>query len=228
MIRRTPLMAALVATALLAVGCSSLLAPQPNLTRYYFLSPMTDAGRPSTLTANVGLRIGLGPLKLPDYLNRTERAVRVGPNQIRFMENQCWAEPLDANVGRVLSQNVRVRLEAAQVVTLPTTLAVRRAYDVPIEILRFDSTGKGAAELSARWGIKDSKTDEVLFTHETDIVEPATGSDTEAAVAALSRALGRWSDEIASALVQVSAAHPMPAAKEGERPSGRGPKRSAR
>ncbi len=228
MIRRTPLLAALVVTALLASGCSSLLAPRPNLTCYYFLSPMTNGGPTTERTADVGLTVGLGPLKLPEYLNRTERAVRVGPNQLRFLENQRWAEPLEANVGRVLSQNLRGRLETARILTLPTALAVRRAYDVPLEILRFESTGKGDAELSARWGIKDGKTDEILFTHETDIVEPATGRDADAAVAALSRALGRWSDEIGAALVQVSAAHPVPAAKEGDRPSGRAPKRSAR
>jgi hypothetical protein len=204
-----------------------MLAPRPNLTCYYFLSAMTNGGPTSERTPAIGLTVGLGPLKLPEYLNRTERAVRVGPNQLRFLENQRWTEPLEANVSRVLSQNLRERLETARILTLPTVLAVRRAYDVPLEILRFESTGKGDAELSARWGIKDGKTDEILVANETHIVEPATGPDAEAAVAALSRALGRWSDEIGSALLQVSAAHPVPAAKEGGRPSGRAPKRPA-
>jgi uncharacterized protein len=212
---------ALAAATLFAAGCSGILAPRPNLTRYYLLSPMAEGAATSERGSDVEFTVGLGPLQLPDYLNRTERAVRVGPNQMRFLENERWAEPLDVSVTRVLSQNLTGRLERIRVVTLPTILPVQCAYDVPLEILRFESTAKGDAELDARWSIKDGKTGKILITNETRFVEPAKGPGADAAITALNRALGRWSDEIASTLLRVSAAHGDAA------PSGRGPQRSA-
>jgi uncharacterized lipoprotein YmbA len=203
--RFTGLTAGLLLVILFAAGCSSLLAPRPNRARFYILSMTADTGAASERGTEVDLTVGLGPLKLPDYLNRPQRAVRVGPNQIRFLDDERWAEMLDANIVRVLSENLTARLGNARVLTLPTFIAQPRAYDVPLEILRLDSTAKGDAELSARWGIKDGKTGTFLVTRETHIVEPATGSDADAAVAALSRVLGRWSDDIGAALTRLRA-----------------------
>jgi uncharacterized lipoprotein YmbA len=163
-------------------------------------------------------------LKLPDYLNRTERAVRVGPNQLRYIEDDRWAEPIDANVARVLSQDLTARLGTARVLVLPTLQATRRTYDVPLEILHFESTANGNAELEARWGIKDAQTGAILLTTETHVTEPAQGADTAAAVAALSRALDRWSEEIAAAVPRVRAAHPTSSAEDGRPTRGKGSK----
>ncbi|MFI5398264.1 MAG: membrane integrity-associated transporter subunit PqiC [Candidatus Binatia bacterium] len=227
MTRRLSLVAAVTVTALLTAGCGSLLAPRPNRTRFYFLSPAAEASDANKQASDVDLTVGLGPLKLPDYLNRTQQAVRVGPNQIRFLEDDRWAEALDANVVRVLSQNLTARLGNVRVLTLPTFLAPPRAYDVPLEILRFESTASGDAELSARWGIKDGKTDTLLVTAETHLVEPATGSGADAAVAALSRALGHWSDEIGAALTRVRAAQPPSTASAADKGAARKAKKKS-
>jgi uncharacterized lipoprotein YmbA len=195
---------ALFAVTLPGAGCS-VLAPRPNLARHYFLSADAAAQRTNAEAGQIDSTVGLGPLKLADYLNRAERAVRVGPNQIRFMENEYWAESLDANILSVLSQNLTARLGPARVVTLPTSLGGHRTYDVPLEILRFESTPKGDAELHARWEVKDTQAAELLLTTETHITEPAQSADPGAAVAALSRALSRWSEEIAAALERLRA-----------------------
>jgi uncharacterized lipoprotein YmbA len=225
--RRSLSLAALAVVPMCVTGCS-ILQPRPDRTRYYSLSAVAGPGQPGEQPMGGDLTVGLGPLKLPDYLNRTERAIRVGPNQLRYIEDDRWAEPIDANVARVLSQDLTARLGTARVLVLPTLQSARRTYDVPLEILRFESTANGNAELDARWGIKDGKTGEFLFTAETQIVEPATDSGTDAAVAALSRALGRWSDEIGAALTRVRAT-PSPSSAEDGRPTRRkGSKESRR
>ena len=217
--RRSLSLAALAVATMCVTGCS-ILQPRPDRTRYYFLSAVAGPGQPSEQPVGGDLTVGLGPLKLPDYLSRTERAVRVGPNQLRYIEDDRWAEPMDANVARVLSQNLTAHLGTARVVVLPTLQAARRTYDVPLEILRFESTANGNAELHARWGIKDAQTGEIVLTTETHVAESAQGADAAAAVAALSRALDRWSEEIAAAVLRVRAAHPTSSA-EDDRPTRR-------
>ena len=81
--------AGLLLMTLFAAGCSSLLAPRPNRTRFYVLSSTADVGAASERGTAVDFAVGLGPLKLPDYLNRTQRAVRVGPNQLRFLRTSA-------------------------------------------------------------------------------------------------------------------------------------------
>jgi len=79
---------ALLLCALL-VGCSPL-APRPDPSRFYVLSPLSDSEHNPTLA---GLALGLGPIKLADYLRRPEIATRVGPNQLRFAEFARWQSP---------------------------------------------------------------------------------------------------------------------------------------
>jgi uncharacterized protein len=208
MSRRFLSLAALAVATLGLAGCT-ILQPRPNRTQYYSLSAVSGTGRASEQPTETNLAVGLGPLKLPDYLKRTERAVRVGPNQFRFLEEERWVEPIDTSIVRVLSQDLTERFGSVYVVTLPSFQTVRRAYDVPVEILSFESMPNGDAELHARWGIKDAQTGEILLNTETHITEAAAGTDADASVAALSRTLDRWSDEIAAALRRVHAAPPV-------------------
>jgi uncharacterized lipoprotein YmbA len=211
MISDKPPMVPLAIAVLLIAGCGSLLAPRPDRTRYYVLSAAPKAADMSGSAPERELTVGLGPLEIPDYLDRRERVVRLGPNRMRFHENERWAESLDASILRVLSQDLTARLGNARVITLPTFVAPRRTYDVPVRILQFDSATNGDAVLEASWGIKDGVTGEILFSGETHLTEPAGGTDTQAAVAALSRALDRFSERIATTLTRVRAAHPPPA-----------------
>jgi uncharacterized lipoprotein YmbA len=77
---------------------------------------------------------------------------------------------------------------------------VQLDYVVEIDVLRFERDTTGAAELLARWAVRDGRDGEVLEAKETRINEPAGSRTTEASVAALSRALARLSREIAASI----------------------------
>ena len=140
MTRHRPPMVPLAIAVLLIAGCSSLLAPLPDRTRYYVLSAAPKAADVSGSAVEVDFTVGLGPLEIPDYLNRSERAVRLGPNRMRFHENERWAEALDASTLRVLLQDLAARLGNARVIALPTLVVdaahVRRS--TPDSEVRFD------------------------------------------------------------------------------------------
>ena len=66
----------LAAACALAAGCGSLLDPRPDETRFYVLDP-TAAPEPAEETlASEGASIGLGPVRIPDYLRRPEIVTR--------------------------------------------------------------------------------------------------------------------------------------------------------
>lgn len=193
----------LALVAVLLAGCGSVLAPRPDRTRYYMLSQSPTENLQVQPVSPRDLVVGIGPLRLPDYLARSERVVRLGDNQLRFMQEERWAEPLEAGIGRVLLQGLTIRLPDARILNLPTLSSLPRTYDVPVEVLSLLSTANGDAELHARWSIKPSGKKDILLVGETRLIEPARGDDAAAAVAALSRALDRCSEEITAAIVRL-------------------------
>lgn len=203
-------LAALVVTlgALGLIGCSSLLAPQPDLTRFFVLSSAADtAARPPADSAQAPT-IGVGPVRFPDYLGRTQIVTRVGANRLEISDVDHWAEPLDRNFVAVLAKNLRARLETERIVTHPWYVTVPLDFEIPIEVLHFESDDSGNARLEARWGVKDGRSDKVLFVTQSEIVEPAAGPGSEESVAALSVAVDKLGAEIASAVESVRKPRP--------------------
>lgn len=79
------------AIAMALAGCSAIsnaiLAPQPDITKFYLLTPTADTAAAAPAAApSVGgdFAIGLGPIKLPPYLDRQEVVTRAAPNRLSF------------------------------------------------------------------------------------------------------------------------------------------------
>jgi len=179
---------------LFASGCSSLLAPQPDRTRFFILAPadVTPSSSP------VDIALGLGPVKFPDYLDRFEMVTRVGENRVKISSGERWAEPLNDNFVRVLAQDLYEQLGTKEIITYPSFVPVSLDYEIPIAVLRFECDDGGTARLDARWAVKDAKSDKIVFVTESHLVEPAAQPGGEGRVAALSQAVAKLSTEIAA------------------------------
>jgi hypothetical protein len=146
------------------------------------------------------MSIGVGPIRIPDYLRRQELVVRTSTTQVDPVEVDRWAEPLDRSVPRVISENLAFLLGTDQVLTFPWYESSRPAYQVEVRILRFEPSTSGAAVLAARWDAREIGVASTRVSHETNVTRQATGPDPAQVVAALSAALGDLSREIADAL----------------------------
>jgi uncharacterized lipoprotein YmbA len=181
---------AAVALALLA-GC---LSPRPDTSRYFTLpSPATD---PATGPGVASL--GLGPVVLPPYVARLEIASRTGPDEIRYAASDRWAAPLDELVARALADELRSRVPAREVIRWPWALQAPPEAFVSVDFLRLEVDAAGGATLEARWTA--TVRGRPALSGETRVKEPGLAGDTPASVAALGRALGRLSAEVANAL----------------------------
>jgi uncharacterized lipoprotein YmbA len=177
------------------VACSPILAPRPDLSRYFTLTPIADAGSASAKLA--GRTLGIGPVTLPQYLDRPELVWRVGPNEVRQAKSEFWAGSLAKQFSATLTENLRALLGPSEIVSYPWYPGTRLDVVVEVDVVRFELANDGAAHLVARWRLR--KGTNVARAEESSFDRPVTG-DTGATVAALSELLGDLSRAIADAV----------------------------
>ena len=197
---RPPRLPALI--GLLVVGC--LPKPRADTTRYYLLTavqPHTPSSRQTQSSSALPL-LGLGPVELPRYLDRSELVSRPGPNQLQVADDDRWGEPLVEGFRRNLRQDLAEFLGTDRIVAYPFQASNRPELVLTIDVSRFEPVGIDArqAELVARWNLRTGQ-GRVLATDETTVREPISGDGGQGAeVAALSRALARFAGLLGSAV----------------------------
>jgi uncharacterized protein len=195
--------------AILVAGCS-VLAPQPDRSRFYILTPVSDGGAIAAvpaLTSPVSpLSIGVGPVDFPDYLRRLPVVTRVAPNRIELSDEKRWAEPLDKNFIRVLTENLATLLNTYRIEKYPWALKTRVGYRIEVNVQRFEANSEGQTQLIASWIIRDGMSDKILYASETTTGSPA-GTDEASVSAALSSDLATLSKEIALRVTEINRHH---------------------
>lgn len=181
----------LIAIVGLLVGaCSS---PSPHV---YVLSPLASA---SPADQGLNLAVGVGPVELPDYLDRNQIVTRSGQNELNLAEFDLWGAPLKDNTAQVLAENLAVLLPSNKVLTYPWKRSAQVRFQTTIKITRFEHLEGGETVLGVRWSILDGNGAELL-TRESRYVEKPAGDSYPATVAAMNRALAQFSHELAVAL----------------------------
>jgi len=154
----------------IAAGCS-MLSPQPDRSKFFILTPISDSAgmtaRPASTSPYSRLTLGLGPIDFPEYLRRLPVVTRVSPNRIDLSAEKRWAEPLDRNFERVLSENLAVLLDTQRIEKYPWALRSKVDYEVEVNVQRFETGGDGQAELIAGWIIRDGSSNKILYASQT-------------------------------------------------------------
>ena len=181
-------------------GCSAI-EPKADPSRFFTLTPLVqiDQDRPQGPAGLGGVSLGIRPIKLPGYLDREQLVTRISQNRFQIAENDRWAEPLEENFKRVLTQNLTSLVPAAQFVDYPWHASERPEYQLEIDVLRFEPDGARNVEMLVRWRIRETATQKTVRVQQTRLVSAVANNTTEAAVAALSVALGELSRELAHA-----------------------------
>src|SRR5918994_4797140 len=154
--------------ALSITGCSTF-SPRPDPSRIFTLSslPEVQQARLKNSTRPEKMFLGIGPIKFPGYLDRQEIVVRSAQNRFDVSENDRWAEPLQENFARVLSQNLAVLLNTDLITTYPWPPGNRPRYQVEIEVLRFEANNDRNAQLFARWAVLDAGDKKIAVVKES-------------------------------------------------------------
>ena len=166
-----------------------------------------DAVDGSSNPSTADLTIGVGPLDLPEYLDRPQIVVRASRNEIELAEFDRWAEPLKGQFVNILAENLGILLGTDRVVVHPFSSAAKIAYSIAIDVVAFDGTPDGEVSLTVRWVLLDKKGVPVVV-RKSSFVRPAgeEDDDFETMVAAQSELLADFCREIASAIASAPSA----------------------
>ena len=180
-------------------GCAS-----SKVARFYTLSPLSAPGEPSrTIPAEQGIAVAVGPVAIPDYLNRPQILTRSGPSEHKLAEFERWAGSLEEDISRVLAENLSVLLSPDNVTVLRwgrDATSFPAEYRVGVDVTRFVGTIGESVTLAARWTVTQEGDKKILSARESIVKEPVEGPNYDALVGAMSRALATLSREIAAAI----------------------------
>ncbi len=185
----------LVIVVIFFSGCSRSPAP-----RFYTLSPIQDQVITMRSSMVQNPVVGIGPVKLADYLDQSQIVTRTTDNQLVKAEFNRWVGPLKNNFINVLADNIGFLVPTEQIQLYPWRNTVPIDFQVAVDVVRCDGRLGDAAWLETRWSIFQGSEKKLVKTMRSSISEPVTGADYSDLVAAESRALGRLSQEIAQAI----------------------------
>jgi uncharacterized lipoprotein YmbA len=174
------------AALLLLEGCTS---PDPAVYRLTVVPGAQRLVGPRTLE--------LRQVGIPGYLDRPEIVRGGAESRLQVLSGERWGEPFGALLGRVLAEELMLRLPGTTVLTEGGALRGDGDFVVEIEILRFEAGPTGKVELLAQVGLRarDGQGRRDLRTVRLD--GPDAGQGTAALVAAMSIVLGRLADAVA-------------------------------
>lgn len=181
-------------TALLA-GCSS----SPPVQLYQLRSDPPDLRQADQPSAVVTGRWALGPVLLPDYLDRDAIVRPSGQATLGLLPGQRWAEPLRDAVPRLLLQDL-VRLRGGdQVWRSPLPPGVKADRQLRVEIQRLDApAGARQVILQARWMLIDPSGLNPAVVLDAQIQVPLADDSTDTLVSAHRAALWQLAQQMAA------------------------------
>ena len=172
---------------LLLAGCGSTLKES-----FYMLSgPAT----PMPATAANAVSVHVGPVMVPEAVDRPSMVIRTAPNQVDISDAHRWAEPLKAGIPRVVAEGLMRELGTGRVTATRVGANQPADFRVAIEVQRFDSSPAEGATLDAHWTVTPAQGKP--RSGRTTLTEAANPPDPAGLAAAHSRALARLAKEIA-------------------------------
>ncbi len=169
--------------------------------RFYTLAPLDVRDPPAPAGADATLAVG--PVEIPDYLDRHQIVTRTGANELVFAEFDRWGGSLEREITRSLSTTLADRLASRDIAVSPwRSVALAPAasgYRAGVSIARFDGVAGQSVVLQGRWELTSvgGGAQRVLAVREATVTEKMDGAGYDAVVAAMQRALVRFGQEMA-------------------------------
>jgi uncharacterized protein len=179
--------------ALLLAACGG---PLPRES-YYTLS-MTPS--PQAVDSASTLSVYVGPVTVPESVDRVNMVLSVSPNQVEISDTLRWAEPLKTAIPRVLAATLSRELRTPLVFASRAGAIGPVDYRVAIEVQRFESSLEAGATIVAAWNISPTRKGLEPRNGRSVVQEALPTRDAQGLAVAHSRALEKIGIEIAAAI----------------------------
>ena len=195
--RRTPQSIFRAAAALLVALSLAACGTSPSVT--YYTLPAGTATTPGATAANE-YSVSVGPVTVPDTVDRPNLVLRSSPTQVQIAEFARWAAPLKHEIPRVIAQQLAQLLPGASTRTNVQNAGAPPDYRVLIDIQRFESSPGEGATIEATWSVRPLSGAAVSGR---SVATDNAGAGNAALVEAHGRALEKVSRDIAAAIVKL-------------------------
>jgi uncharacterized lipoprotein YmbA len=146
---KTPRLPLWSLAVLILAGAGCATVPPPTL---YVLKATDPAS--ATATGPASVTVALGPVTVPDYLDRTDIVRRASDNRLAVADNERWAESLRAGLQRVLVADLAARLGPTVWVSTGAERAGQTDIEVPVDFETFEPDATGRVVLTASWEVR--------------------------------------------------------------------------
>ena len=174
----------------LILGCAKSSKP----VEYYMLDASVGIDNNQTLKGDEGPMIGLGPIRLPEYLDRFQMVVAVSENKYKLIDGHRWAEKLDQNISLALFKTLPGQLGTDKMIRYPWPQRPGVDFQVKIDILELNIDQNGKSQLIAQWSIKSK--DKTILNKRSTFTAQASTTDIDKMVQAQSECLTQLGQEI--------------------------------
>ena len=165
---------------------------------YYMLDASVGIDNNQTLKGDEGPMIGLGPIRLPEYLDRFQMVVAVSENKYKLIDGHRWAEKLDQNISLALFKTLPSQLGTDRMIRYPWPQRPGVDFQVKIDILELNIDQNGQSQMIAQWSIKSK--DETILNKRSSFTAQASTTDIDKMVQAQSECLTQLGQEIVANL----------------------------
>lgn len=169
-------------------------------TAYYTLQPGSSHMAETEARRAGNLVIGIGPVTLPEYLDRDNIVTRVSPNRLRVNDGHRWAGSLQSEISRVLAAHLEAGSRVKEVVIFPWHTRIEPDLRYRLEIHSFEGQPGEKVTLRTAWSLAPASSDQPAVRRVSLIQEEIRGGGIEEMVAAMGRALEELGREMSGAV----------------------------
>lgn len=189
----------LLAAVFAVAGCGGLLNRESEPTNFFLLTPMArPAAAQSVSAGRNGPFVGVVPVRLPAYLDRTSIVTRTSANELDVAQFYAWAAPLSSNITSVIGENLSILVPTDRIVPVPANVPMQIDYEVAVEIIDFGRDADGNVGLTARWTVTRNDGRQLLAVRQSGFQAADVPFDYDVIVATMSRLLAELSRDIAA------------------------------
>ena len=182
-------------------GCLSVQnSPTP---RFYVLNAQDENQVSKKVNIASEVFIGVGPVKIPEYLDRPQMVTQGKEKMLKFAQFDRWGESLDLGLTRLIRENLTVMLPGAKFTLYPWNLTIPVKYQVAVEIVQLDSKLDQDLFLVAQWLIIDAQNSKTMVMKRSEFRQPIIPQNYSGLVKTLSMACAALSGEIAETLAKL-------------------------
>lgn len=187
-----PLQACLLAATLAACAGSPA-------THFYTMTAAGDGLGAAAAAIDIAYSVAVGPVTLPELVDRPQMVVRVATNQVKIVETHRWAQPLGSEIARVVAGDLGKLLSNARVSSHAENASANADYRVLIDVQRLDAALGDAVTIEAQWELR-SRADGKRLVGRSHVRQAVGGPGYDSLVAAHADVLESVSRDIAQAI----------------------------